>query len=111
MVESEGEVVDLTRENRRLEDRVQELEKTLAIQKAMTFKAPLWYQEGDQTPFCPACWEKDKIAVHVAFAFDRHDATRWDCPCCKYMFIVKKANAPSDPPRHRIAGGPNSWMG
>ena len=80
MVESEGEVIDLTRENRRLGERVQELEKTLAVQLQMTFKAPLWYQEGDLTPFCPKCWETNKLAVHVIFVLDRSDATRWDCP-------------------------------
>jgi hypothetical protein len=65
IVESEGEVMELTREKRMLEDRVRELEKLLALQKQMIFKPPFYWQEGHETPYCPACWEARKMAVHL----------------------------------------------
>jgi hypothetical protein len=112
ITESEGEVMDLTRENRRLEDRVQELEKTLALQKQMTFRQPFWYQEADETPFCPACWENHKKAIHVVFAQDGNNFTRWGCPSCKQFYDVRKAGASSRIQFSGQAGnyGPDSWL-
>jgi len=109
IVESEGEVIELTRENRRLEEKVSELEKTLALQKKMVHKPPFYYQEGDPTPFCAACWETKKLAVHVIFSHDNDRETRWDCPTCKQMFLIQK-NAPR--PNQMIPGHPDDhgWM-
>jgi hypothetical protein len=72
---AEDEVRELTREKRRLEDRVEELERALKLKNTMKFKAPLYYQEGDEVPFCPACYEKDGRAVHVV----KNDDAEWYC--------------------------------
>jgi hypothetical protein len=106
IVESEGQVVDLTRENRRLEEKVQQLEKTLALRGKMTFKEPFWYQEGDETPLCSACHETKDKSVHLK----RVSENRWDCPSCNQMYPLKR-DAPHSPSGPRQAGGPNSWMG
>jgi hypothetical protein len=112
IIESEGEAIELTRENRRLEERVVELEKTLALQKQMHFNEPFYYQDEDKTPFCPACWEGNKKGIHVTFIFDNSDRTRWDCPVCKHTYLIEKKDAPPSVPRRRPFGGdPNSWMG
>lgn len=108
IVESEGEVIDLTRENRRLEEKVSELEKTLALRKQMVHKPPFHFQEGDPTPFCSACWETKKLAIHVIFAHDNEYEIRWDCPTCKQMFLIGK-NVPHT--SEMISdGAPDSWM-
>jgi hypothetical protein len=88
IVESEGEVIGLTRENRRLNERVGQLEGLVALQKRMIFRAPFYFQDGDQTPYCPRCWEASKCAVHLLLI----SGSRWDCPNCKQMFLVR-ANA------------------
>src|SRR4029077_5372447 len=69
---AEDEVRELTREKRRLEDRVEELERALRFKEETGFRAPFYYlkEGGDQTPYCPRCWEKDKRAVHVVLQFD-----------------------------------------
>lgn len=110
IVESEGEVIELTRANRGLENKVRELGEMLALQKEMKFKEPFWWQDGDNTPYCPACWEAHKTAVHVTFIFDNEDATRWDCPSCKHMYLIKKRK--SRPANFGYPGrpGPDSWM-
>jgi hypothetical protein len=90
IVESEGEIIELTRENRRLEEKVQELEKKLALRGVMHFKEPFYCQEGDQTPYCPACWETKQVAVHVTLIYDEPIETRWDCPHCKQMYLIRK---------------------
>lgn len=109
IVESEGEVIELTRQKRQLEERVIELEKTLALQKQMRFTEPFYYQEGDKTPYCPACWESNKKAIHVEFVFDNSERTRWDCPVCKHEYLIEKDQGRA--PRGRPGpSGPQGWM-
>jgi hypothetical protein len=79
---------------RRLEDRVQELERALVFSKETVFKPPLYYlKEGDQTPYCPHCWEKNKQAIHVVLQFDNSERTRWDCPACRQTYLIEKPGA------------------
>ena len=70
IVHLEGEVMDLTREKRQAEQRIEELQKQLALKAKMTFNQPFYYQEGDDVPFCPRCFEKDTQAVHVVLSYD-----------------------------------------
>jgi hypothetical protein len=98
---AEDEVREITREKRRLEDRVEELAHALRFKEETVFKVPFYYlKQGDQTPYCPRCWEKDKHAVHVIFHFDNEERTRWDCPECKQMYLVEKLG--SSQRRHQI---------
>jgi len=87
IVELEGEIIELTRENHSLEIRVQDLTSTLTVAEQLAFKEPFYYAEGDLVPFCSQCWETDKIAVHVVSIFKGSDS-RWDCPKCKQMYLV-----------------------
>jgi hypothetical protein len=80
--EAEDEVRELTREKRRLEDRVEELERKLKLKTAMKFEAPFWYQEGDRTPFCPACYENGGVPVHLV----KQDVREWFCNVCKNFY-------------------------
>jgi hypothetical protein len=91
---AEDEVREIAREKRRLEDRVQELEHALLFKDETEFKAPFYYlKQGDQTPYCPRCWEKDRHAIHVVFIFDNRERTRWDCPACKEIYLIEKPGA------------------
>jgi hypothetical protein len=88
IVASEGEVIELTREKRRLEDAVEELERTLAVQKRMEFRTPFDYQDADLIPFCPRCRESSRRAGHLFHKFTNEQDTRWDCLDCKNMYMV-----------------------
>ena len=90
IVESEGEIIDLTRQNRHLEERIRELERTVALQKAMEFDEPFYRREGDKTPYCPACWEANRLAVHLTYMWKTSSGPRWDCPNCKHTYIAKR---------------------
>jgi len=91
IVAAEDEVRELTRDRRRLEDEVEELRRALRFQEEIVFNAPFYVQrEGDQTPYCPRCWEKDKHAVHVVLRFDHSDRTCWQCPACDKSFNIQK---------------------
>ena len=84
IVHLEGEVMDLTREKRQAEQRIEELQKQLDLKAKMTFRQPFYYQDGDDVPFCPRCYEKETEAVHVISrgATD----TYWDCPACTRIY-------------------------
>jgi regulator of replication initiation timing len=83
-------IIDLVEENRRLHAEAEELKNKLSLKAKMEFKEPFYYQDGDQVPFCPACWELKNSAIHVLFVFNNEQATRWDCPACKHTYMDKK---------------------
>jgi predicted RNase H-like nuclease (RuvC/YqgF family) len=80
----ENEVLDLSREKRRAEEKVEELERALKLNKELVFRAPFYYLDGDATPYCPGCWEARKTAIHLHRA--RRPLPAGDvmyCPTCK----------------------------
>lgn len=109
VVESEGEVIELTREKRQLEDRVRELEALAALQKEMKFSVPFYFQDGDETPFCPTCWERNRAAVHLFLVFKNAGGTRWDCYSCKSSYMTDRQGA-RQPQPGGSPHGPEGWM-
>jgi hypothetical protein len=81
IVHLEGEVMELTREKRQAEQKIEELQAQLALKTKMTFRQPFYYQEGDSVPFCAACYEKDGRPVHVVKSDDE-----WYCNVCKTFY-------------------------
>jgi hypothetical protein len=97
ILQAEDEVRDLTREKRRLEDKVEDLERKARLKAEMTFKAPVYYQGGDVTPFCPVCYEKEERAVHLA----KNYRGSWYCNVCNKSFPNK---AEDDGPAFAVVG-------
>ena len=93
IVHLEGEVMDLTREKRQAEQKIEELQKQVALKAKMAFKEPFYYQDGDAVPFCPRCYERDAQAVHLFFKFDSGGEARWDCPDCKQMYLIRRTGS------------------
>jgi len=90
LVNLEGEVLDLTRDKRRLESKVEELEGILRLRKSLTFSEPFYAAERDEVPYCPSCWESKDKAVHLVVAFNTTTEGRWDCPSCKHIYLIRK---------------------
>ena len=80
----EGEVIDLTRHKRYLEERVAELERALKFKDDLRFREGFYWIEGDRTPFCPGCWDSKRDAIRLARA--PHNATELLCPVCKHAY-------------------------
>ena len=93
IVELEGEIIELTRQNHSLEIRVQELTKTLTISQSLTFKEPFYYSEDSHVPFCPKCWEGDKIAIHLFNKGIYENETQYECTHCKNVYWYKGHHA------------------
>lgn len=90
IVHLEGEVMDLTREKRLAEQKIEDLQKQLALRAKMTFKQPFYFQDGDSAPFCPRCYEKETVAVHLFAGINREDLVRWDWPDCKQQYRIER---------------------
>jgi hypothetical protein len=87
-------ILELNREKLKAEDRNAELERLLAFKGKLHFKAPLYYLEGDNTPYCPSCWEGEGRAIHMTV--DLSSSTgRCNCQRCRAWFDTKR-----EPPSH-----------
>jgi regulator of replication initiation timing len=94
-------IMDLVEENRRLKADKDELQRKLKLHDDLKFTEPFYYQDGDQTPFCPACFESNKHeGVHVVFESTNPEATYWRCPACKTDYRI---------PKNRLAPHPRSF--
>jgi len=115
IVDLEKEVHELTRDKMRLETRLQEAEALLSKKQSLKFKEPFLFEDGDDVPYCPACWSSQQIAVHLHFVSAQADFTRWDCPHCKHMYLDKKDRSVRQrrtqiEPYGGGGGDPNGWM-
>lgn len=91
ILDLENEVLDLSRDKRRAEEKAEELERLLQLEEKLTFGAPFYWLEKDKTPYCPSCWEDKHKAVHVVFVFDNERNARFDCPTCSRMYMLTSA--------------------
>jgi len=75
----------------RLTEEVNEM-KAAQQKPKMVYRDPFFYQEGDATPFCPACYQgKEQRAVRLS-----KNADGWDCCICKYTLFTAD-NDPDTP--------------
>ena len=66
----------------RLKEEVDQM-KAAQQRPPLTFRAPFYYREHDQTPFCQACYEgKEAQAVHLTKNADDW----WFCPVCRNTY-------------------------
>lgn len=66
IVELEGEIVELTRERRQLEEKLSETTRSQAIIEKLRFSAPFYANEDGSELFCARCIETDRRAIQVA---------------------------------------------
>lgn len=91
LTELQTRVMELEENNRQLRDEKSQLQQTLDLREKMQFKEPFYYREGDQTPFCPSCFESNKHeAVHAVKEWDDEREVGWICPTCKHRYTVKR---------------------
>ena len=79
-------MIDLTRDKRRAEDKVEELQKALTFKGGLKFKDPYYYLEGDPSPYCPACWDGKRVAVHIVRVTHPMLHEEKECPSCKHVY-------------------------
>ena len=87
IVELEQEVFDLTRQNRKQEEEIVRLNELVITKQKMIFRKPFYFIENDEYPYCPKCWEVDRVTVHLVGPMQLGPGRRYDCPNCKEFFI------------------------
>jgi hypothetical protein len=83
IVKLEGEVIDLTRSNRSLEERVGELQRAMKFAGELTFKGSFYWQKDDPNPYCAGCWDQKRLAVHLTRVRLPQMGDQMQCPVCK----------------------------
>jgi hypothetical protein len=78
----EEEVLDLSRDKRRSEERVEELERALKFKAELEFREPFFWMKGDPVPYCPRCWEEKRVGVHITYSHRNSHGEYWDCKSC-----------------------------
>lgn len=90
-----SDIVGLVEENIQPRDEDQELKKKIRLKGVMKFQEPFWYQEGDEMPYCPGCWESDTQPVHVIVEWQDAGKTSWRCPVCNRQYMTGGERYPS----------------
>lgn len=72
------------------EQKNKQLEDQLKDKHTFTFKDGLYWKEGDETAYCPKCFEVDKVQIHMVFsrAVGQYSAS-WYCINCKNSIYPK----------------------
>jgi len=83
IIDLEGEIVEIAGRNHELQKEIEELREKLSFQGKMVFRKPFYYSEGDESPFCPRCWESERKAIHLLGPFEDLAEQLYECPQCK----------------------------
>lgn len=92
IVELESEIIDLTRQSRAQQVEIEGLKDVLVKKEKMVFRKPFYFLESDPHPYCPKCWEVNKIAVHLDGPVQLNSGPMHTCPNCKTNFKVRRGN-------------------
>lgn len=75
------------------EQKNKELEEKLRDKDTFTFKSGVYWKDGDDTGFCPKCWENDGKKIHLLARTHQYadlghsiEKPNWNCRVCKTSF-------------------------
>lgn len=86
LAQLEREITDLTRENHKLRQTVHNLTEALKISKSLVFNDPYYWADDDPTPYCPSCWDANKLLVHVVTTKHLGTHNEKQRPTCKHIY-------------------------
>lgn len=83
IMELREKVIELEEENISFKKEITNLKSLLAFSQQMKHNKSLYYVEGDETPYCPRCWESNKKGIHLIYhVFNKIHY----CPECNFNF-------------------------
>ena len=92
IVELEGEIIELTRTNRELEDNLSNLSRSQDIIETLKFDSPFYISENGDELYCARCIESEQIAIHLADTGNKNlRRSIWECPQCKSQYVDTRA--------------------
>lgn len=87
-------MLSIHEENIQLKNKLAKLEEQLRMSSEMQFKKPFYFKSGDDQPFCPLCWEKDKMPIHLIGPYGAAGGTYYKCNHCKTSYKIKGGGPP-----------------
>ena len=89
------DIFALESDNLKLNLELTSLRRELASREKMDLRPPFnyYFRDGDDVPFCPACWETERKAIHLSPPdhFDRE--IRRVCRVCRRTYWEKSRKA------------------
>jgi hypothetical protein len=92
IVHLEGEVIELTREKRQAEQKIEELESKLALTGEVFRERGFAYRVGDREACCSRCWDADRKLIHIVEMFIDKRGRVAGCPQCKTSSVYPPPN-------------------
>lgn len=83
------EALELQEENLKLRTENIELKKKEELQEQVKFKRKVYYRDGDEVPFCPYCYDKEKSLIHLIFRYTDEGYEIHYCQGCKTHYKTK----------------------
>jgi uncharacterized protein YbaR (Trm112 family) len=85
----ENEVLDLSRDKRRADEKIAELEKALKFNSELVFRDSHYWLAGDREPYCSGCWESKRLAIHLNRSRADGLGPVMQCPACKHNYPIR----------------------
>jgi len=81
------EALELQEENLKLKRENIVLKKKEKLQEKVKYKRKVYYREGDEVPFCPYCYEKHQLLIHLTPRYEQYEGGQvYECRECKTMY-------------------------
>lgn len=90
LVEVKSEFVGLKAVLLNKEEEISELKAELEGKQNLRFDGHLYWKDGDETAFCPKCYEVEKTQVHMHFSPGMGQySPNWYCDNCRLTRYIK----------------------
>jgi Zn finger protein HypA/HybF involved in hydrogenase expression len=87
IVDLEGEIIELTKEKRQLDEKLADITRSKVIIDELRFNAPFYTNADNTELYCARCIEVDRRAIHVVKQGELEMRRRvYLCPQCESKF-------------------------
>ncbi|WP_368949215.1 hypothetical protein [Enterobacter ludwigii] len=92
LVEVKSEFVSLKAVLLSKEEEIQSLKAQLEGKNKLRFDGKIYWLEGDKTPYCTKCYEKDSLVFHLRFVEADPNwsiSEHWNCRNCQSNYYLR----------------------
>jgi hypothetical protein len=82
------EVLSLQEEIQSLRAENLELKRRADLREKAEFRRKAYWVEGDDVPYCPCCYEKSHLLIHLSGLMTYEGKQHYACPGCETKYVV-----------------------